>query len=114
MWLLGNIQAASDRPGVAAEQDADVVLRLLNGLLGGYDLRLRLLQQSLRLVDVGDSAFATLELDVVELQDFLVDRNGLFREFELIVVLTQQEVVGSDRCNQRSANYFLTVFCRQQ
>ena len=96
-------QAASDGSGIPTQQDADVVLRLLDELLRLDNLGFGLLQQRLRLIDVGDGTFAAFELDLVELQDLVVGLDGLLGELKLVVELAQQEVVGCDRADQRDA-----------
>ena len=67
MRLLHQAQPACYVAGVPAEQNTEIVFRLRNELFQGDDLGFRLLQQSLRLIDVGDGAFAAFELDFIQL-----------------------------------------------
>ena len=67
-WLIDQVQPAFDRPGISAQQNAEVVFRLLRELLIVDDAGLGLLQNDLRLIDIGNGRIAAFELDVVQLQ----------------------------------------------
>ena len=79
------------------------------------DLGLGLLHQRLRLIDVGDGALATLELDGVQLQDFLVGLDRLLRVIELVV---DTGAAGNSRSPPIEINVvcttLLAVLCGQQ
>jgi hypothetical protein len=96
MGLIDEREAAIDRAGVSAEQDADLVFGLGDGLVAGDDLGLCLLEEHLGLVDVGDGGVSTLELDGVKSEDVLVGGDGLLRDVQLKVKVAKLVVGGRD------------------
>ena len=114
MWLIDEREPAIDRPWISAEQNADLILRLLDRLLYGDDFGLRLLHQKLSLVHVGDGALAALELDRVDSENLIVRRHRLLREFVLRIKLTQQVILRSDTADESCLHDISRKIGRQQ
>ena len=81
VWLIDKREPAADWPWISAEQNADLIFRLLDRLLRGDDFSLRLLHQNFRLVHVGYGTLTALELDRVDAKNLVVRRHRLLREF---------------------------------
>src|SRR5580704_10069452 len=114
MRLRRNGQSARDRSGIPAEQNADLVLGLLDRLLQSNDLRLGLLQQYLCLQFIGYRGVSTLKFYGGELHHILIRSDCLFRNLELGVKFPQRKIVVRHAGNQSHENYLLSELSSQQ
>ena len=114
MRLIGEFQAASDRSRISAQENAEVVLSLFHQFLGGDHGRLSLLNQQLRLVDVGNRVLSAFEADGVEPDALFLGGDGLLGNNELVIQFAEQEIVTRHIRDQGDDDHASGVFGAQK
>ena len=114
MGLIGEFQAASDRSRISAQQNAEVVHSLFHQFLGRDHRRLSLLNQQLRLVDIGNRVLSAFEADDVEPDALFLGGDGLLGNNQLVIQFAEQEIVTGHSRDQGDDDHASGVFGAQK